>query len=103
MWWKKYKWKIIVPVAVVLVLAAAFWYGGDAPIYNQQCCGGKPIDISQNYVSINPSSIIRASFVQFHIMFGTRPGSWESLESAPGTEERGAPRNAAIPHVETAL
>lgn len=31
MWWEKHKWKVIVPVAVVLVLAAAFWYGGDAP------------------------------------------------------------------------
>lgn len=31
MWWKKHKWKVIVPAAIVLVLAAAFWYGGDAP------------------------------------------------------------------------
>lgn len=31
MWWKKHKWKVIVPVLVVAVLAAAFWYGGGAP------------------------------------------------------------------------
>ena len=31
MWWKKHKWKVIVLLAAVLVLAAAFWYGGDAP------------------------------------------------------------------------
>ncbi len=31
MWWKKNKWKIIVPVAVVAILAAALWYGGGAP------------------------------------------------------------------------
>ena len=31
MWWKKHKWKVIVPVAIVAVLAAAFWYGGSAP------------------------------------------------------------------------
>ena len=31
MWWKKHKWKIIVPVLAVAVLAAAFWYGGSAP------------------------------------------------------------------------
>ncbi len=31
MWWKKNKWKVIVPVLVVAVLAAAFWYGGGAP------------------------------------------------------------------------
>ena len=28
MWWKKNKWKVIVPVLIVAVLAAAFWYGG---------------------------------------------------------------------------
>ena len=30
MWWKKNKWKVIIPVIIVAVLAAAFWYG-DAP------------------------------------------------------------------------
>ena len=29
--WKKNKWKIIAPLLVVIVLAAAFWYGGNAP------------------------------------------------------------------------
>lgn len=31
MWWKKNKWRIIVPVALIVILAAAFWYGGNAP------------------------------------------------------------------------
>ena len=31
MFWKKHKWKIIIPVLVVVVLAAAFWFGGNAP------------------------------------------------------------------------
>ena len=31
MWWKQNKWKVIVPVLVVIVLAAAFWFGGNAP------------------------------------------------------------------------
>ena len=31
MWWKKNKWKVIVPILIVAVLAGAFWYGGDAP------------------------------------------------------------------------
>ena len=31
MWWKQKKWKVIVPVLVLAVLAAAFWYGGGAP------------------------------------------------------------------------
>jgi hypothetical protein len=31
MWFKKNKWKIIIPAAVLAVLAAAFWYGGNSP------------------------------------------------------------------------
>ena len=31
MWWNKNKWNVIVPVLIVAVLAAAFWYGGGAP------------------------------------------------------------------------
>ncbi len=31
MWWKKNKWKVIIPLVVVVVLAFAFWYGGGAP------------------------------------------------------------------------
>lgn len=31
MWWKQNKWKVIVPAIIVLVLAGAFWYGGNAP------------------------------------------------------------------------
>lgn len=30
MWWKKHKWKILVPAAAVLLLAVAFWLGGPA-------------------------------------------------------------------------
>lgn len=31
MWWKKNKWKVIVPILVLVVLAVAFWLGGDTP------------------------------------------------------------------------
>lgn len=31
MWWKQNKWKVIVPLVVLVVLAGAFWYGGSAP------------------------------------------------------------------------
>lgn len=31
MWWKTHKWKVLVPLLVVAVLAGAFWYGGSAP------------------------------------------------------------------------
>lgn len=31
MWWKQHKWKLIAPALAVVLLAAAFWYGGGAP------------------------------------------------------------------------
>ena len=31
MFWKKHKWRIIVPVCLLALLVFAFWYGGDAP------------------------------------------------------------------------
>ncbi|MGM9613784.1 MAG: DUF4430 domain-containing protein [Butyricicoccus sp.] len=31
MWWKTHKWKVIVPLLILAVLAGAFWYGGSAP------------------------------------------------------------------------
>ncbi len=31
LWFKKNKWKVIVPALIVLALAAAFWFGGDSP------------------------------------------------------------------------
>lgn len=31
MWLKKHKWKIVIPVLVVAVLAGVFYYGGNAP------------------------------------------------------------------------
>ena len=31
MWWKKNKWKVIIPVVIAAILAAAFWFGGSAP------------------------------------------------------------------------
>jgi len=29
--WKKHKWKLIVPIILIGILVFAFWYGGDAP------------------------------------------------------------------------
>ena len=31
MWWKKNKWKVIVPIMIVAVLVTAFYFGGNAP------------------------------------------------------------------------
>lgn len=42
MWFQKNKWKIIVPVLIVAVLAAAFYFGGNAPGSGSLSLGGKP-------------------------------------------------------------
>ena len=31
MWWKKNKWKVILPAALAVILVFAFWYGGNNP------------------------------------------------------------------------
>ena len=31
MWWKKHKWKVILPAALAVILVFAFWYGGNNP------------------------------------------------------------------------
>ena len=31
MWWKRNRWKVIVPLLIAAILAGVFWYGGDAP------------------------------------------------------------------------
>ena len=30
-WFRKHKWKVLIPLLVAVVLAAAFWYGGNTP------------------------------------------------------------------------
>ena len=31
MWWKRHKWRLLLPLLAAALLAAAFWYGGSAP------------------------------------------------------------------------
>lgn len=31
MWWKQNKWKVLLPVFLLVILTAAFWYGGNSP------------------------------------------------------------------------
>ena len=40
MWWKRNRRKLIAPILVAAVLAAAFWYGGDAPGLRGWTTGG---------------------------------------------------------------
>lgn len=47
MWWKQNKWKVIVPVLVIAVLAASFWYGGGAPGLQGWTVEGNTPSVSQ--------------------------------------------------------
>lgn len=41
MWWKQHKWKVIIPLLIVVVLVGTFWYGGNAP-------GARGLDVLTN-------------------------------------------------------
>lgn len=49
MWFQKNKWKIIVPILIIAVLAAAFYFGGNAP-------GSKGWEIDNNGPTVSTTS-----------------------------------------------
>lgn len=53
-WWKENKWKVIAPLLIVAVLAAAFWYGGNAPGL-QGAVNQPPDTTAADPVSPNPA------------------------------------------------
>lgn len=53
-WWKKNKWRVIAPLLIVIVLAAAFWYGGNAPGL-QGAVAPPPDTAAADPVSPNPA------------------------------------------------
>lgn len=56
MWFKQNKWKIIVPLLVVVILAGAFWYGGGAPGLQGWTVGGNDRDDKQTEVLDNTNA-----------------------------------------------
>ena len=76
MWWKQHKWKVLVPVLIVAVLAGAFWYGGNTPgargwtVPDDAASQSAPEDDGQN--AVEPVQI-------------QKPG--QELSPAPETEE----------------
>lgn len=51
MWFQKNKWKIIVPILIIVVLAAAFYFGGNAPGSKGWEVGG-----DKSFVSTTPNA-----------------------------------------------
>ena len=41
MWWKKNKWKVVIPLLALAILAAAFYFGGGSPADRGWSIGGK--------------------------------------------------------------
>lgn len=76
MWWKKNKWKVITPLLILAVLAAAFWYGGDAPGTRGWSTGG---DSSVSAEEPEP----RAEVPHAH-----RDSSSDEAAEPPKTEEK---------------
>lgn len=56
MWWKKNKWKVVVPVLAVAVLAFAFWYGGNAPGLRGWTVGNGPAPTPSQTVTMETPS-----------------------------------------------
>ena len=48
MWFQNNKWKVIVPILVIAILAAAFYYGGDAP-------GAKGWELPEKEIAASPT------------------------------------------------
>ncbi len=48
MWWKKNKYKVILPVLIIAALAAAFYYGGNAPDARGWKAGNTPHTLASN-------------------------------------------------------
>lgn len=83
MWLKQNKWKVLVPVLMLLVLAAAFWFGGDAP--GMQGLPGKETTASS--APAQEEAPAEAEPIQNEQPAeGVEP---ESIESRPGGSEGG--------------
>lgn len=81
MWWKKNKWKVIVPVIIVAVLAAAFFFGGNAPD------PAKPDDIA------SPSPVQTQEITE-------TPAPTDTPEPSPEVTPEATPEPSAEPSAE---
>lgn len=96
MWWKKNKWKIIIPVAAVAVLAFSFWFGGDAPGLRGWSANGDSISSEQegdsekaNLEELTESETPTGLEKTDSEKADKTPESDKGLESRPGGTEGG--------------
>ena len=56
MWWKKNKWKVLLPVLILVVLVSSFWYGGNAPGARGWTVDEEGMSLAQETEELSPSA-----------------------------------------------
>lgn len=92
--WKKNKWRIIAPLLVVIVLAAAFWYGGNAPgLQGWQVKDDPPAPTAEN-VTREPGPSVQTQQPDTPGDNGNEPPSEEPAQAPDGQEQPEEPPTA---------
>lgn len=103
MWWKKNKWKVVVPALAVALLAFAFWYGGNAPGLRGWTVGKGPAPTPTLAVTMEtpfPSASVRP-VVSPAVPTPTPTGGGAPVETpAPTESAEPEPTEAAQPGTE---
>ena len=105
MWFQKNKWKIIVPILIVVVLAAAFYFGGNAPGSKGWEVGGNeptvstapevnPMPVPENTTEPTPTPTPDASAKSENTMAST-PEQTTPPEQSAALEQTPAPTPSA--------
>lgn len=93
MWWKQHKWKVLVPALIVMLLAGAFWYGGNAP-------GARGWTVPDKEISQPIEETVEP--VQMEKPTVDEPADMEQQESSTVTEEPKKEPATPTPEQETA-
>lgn len=96
MWWKTHKWKVIVPLLILVVLAGAFWYGGSAPGLQGLPEKSAAASGAVSAVQEEPSSAAASSSTENPAISSAEPeaGTPENTEAAEQPETTEPPTKA---------
>ena len=91
-WIKKNKWKILIPIIIILVLVAAFWYGGNAPEMQGVRMAASAKKETTDSVDVQPPSLPEADLPN------DKPQESEAAAETQktGTESRPAAHEARV-------
>lgn len=89
--WKKNKWKVIAPLLVVIVLAAAFWYGGNAPgLQGWQVPSSPVVDTEKEPQQSNTPASQEKTNPDEPAQAQTESNQTEGLSAEPSVPENGS-------------